>query len=160
MLATGLVFWVEKRRYRKKDSTAQAQGFRFIEGGNYGVLLGLPIALVGYLWLNRLIPASFDSRIAFEQNGFFVLLAMCFLYGVIIPAHIARRRLLQLLALLCLLLPFMSDVLGGSGVISSLLKGDKTMLALNGILLITACTSIFTLNSSSFKKHVTAPVSA
>lgn len=159
MIATGLVFWVEKRRERKNPTALQSRGFTLMERGNLGALIGLPIAIVGYFWLNRLVPADLEYRLAVEQNGFFVLLTSCIVYCLFNDARKALQHLLLTLTLLAGALPFVGD-LTGAGILDSLRNGDTALLAFNLLLLLIAAIALLALRRKSSKKNIPIPVTA
>lgn len=68
MIATGLQLWVIKRR-----TSAPAWLHRRIEGLNAMAILGLPLAIGGFFWANRLIGASAPGRDALEVQAFFLV---------------------------------------------------------------------------------------
>lgn len=107
MFATGLVMFLLKRR--AKAGERQTAGMRIAEGLALGTVLGMPVACVGVLWLNRLVPASLPLRVTIEEVS---LLAIWFLTVVHALARTGAGGVMKgwreqavLLAGLLLLLP-------------------------------------------------------
>lgn len=143
MIATGLILWVNMRKEKKQRTPEEIRSHRFIENANIGVLLGLPIAISLYFWLNRMLPAGWEHRVTLEQNGFFLTLLVCVGYSLLVPATTAWRHLLIAILVLFGLLPLAGEWLGGSGLISATLRGDLTMMSFNLVLCVTAlCSAI------------------
>ncbi|HEX7027874.1 MAG TPA: PepSY-associated TM helix domain-containing protein [Gammaproteobacteria bacterium] len=69
MIASGMGFWIEKRRQRHVLSNAAA-GFFLVRGLNAAAITGLIIASAVYLLSNRLLPAGVDHA-AWELGLFY-----------------------------------------------------------------------------------------
>lgn len=88
---------------------------------NAGVMGGLVAAAIGYLWANRLIPASWPGRSGGEIGAFFLVWGLCLL-----PAASGRRRVPPgIVALLGLGLPLL-DLATGPGPHGVFLAVDLT----------------------------------
>lgn len=142
MIATGLILWVNMREEKKQRTATEIRSHRFVENANIGVLLGLPIAISLYFWLNRILPAGWEHRVALEQNGFFLTLLACVVYSLLVPAAVAWRHLLIAISGLFGLLPLASECFGGSGLVSAILRGDLTMVTFNLVLWATSLCSV------------------
>lgn len=75
MVATGLVLWTVKRRLRAEKSGNASRGLLLVERLNLGVILGLPIAIAGYFWANRLLPTDLANRANWEVHCLFLVWA-------------------------------------------------------------------------------------
>src|SRR5690606_33976884 len=62
MIATGLVLWVVKRLPERRKLGRTPFGHRLVEVLNIGTVAGLPLAIAGYFWANRLLPAELAQR--------------------------------------------------------------------------------------------------
>jgi uncharacterized iron-regulated membrane protein len=85
MIATGLVLWTVKRR-RDQDKRLNAGqsvafGFRLVEALNIGSIVGLPMGVAVYFWVNRLIPADFDKRADWEVHALFIAWGLALLHA-------------------------------------------------------------------------------
>nr|WP_256737471.1 PepSY-associated TM helix domain-containing protein [Pseudomonas sp. dw_358] len=134
MIATGMQLWVIKRR-----TGTWAWLHRRLEGLNAGVMLGLPLAMAGYFWANRLIPADAPGRDGLEVNAFFGVWLVAALYGQCRAMGQMWKELTALCALGFLALPLL-DTLTRPGVFSdpaasrALASGFNLTMALLGVL--------------------------
>lgn len=80
MIATGLLLW-SARRCAKANSSPLGQ--RLVHVLNAGTLLGLPFAVAGYFWANRLIPVAWPQRADMEIKVFFACWLLIFLYSAV-----------------------------------------------------------------------------
>ena len=87
MVATGLLFWLEKRTDERETVF-----FRLTAGATAGVVLGLPIASAGMLLANRLLPAGFPRREVAEVLVFFGIWGAAAL-GALVYAFLRSGRL-------------------------------------------------------------------
>ncbi|WP_323126940.1 MULTISPECIES: PepSY-associated TM helix domain-containing protein [unclassified Psychrobacter] len=100
MIATGLVLWTVKRRRQLLNVHKPYFGFWLVEKLNITTLAGLPLAMVGLLWLNRLLPLEMTARAKWEVDGFFILWASSFVLTLLLPSRYAWRVLLSNLFIL------------------------------------------------------------
>lgn len=138
MIATGLVIWVQKRRNLEQRGMQRTAAHGLVERLNWGVILGVLVAIGVYFWANRLLPVTWPSRAFWEQNLFFASLFCCAVYSVLRPARAGLRHQLAAIVALFGALPLAADALGGYGLTSALATGDGTMLGFNLALLTTA----------------------
>lgn len=76
MIGTGLVLWTVKRRRHHLGSgreDAEIFGVRLVENLNVATIAGLPLAVAGYFWANRLLPLDMADRAAWELHSLFAL---------------------------------------------------------------------------------------
>ncbi|WPO97935.1 PepSY-associated TM helix domain-containing protein [Pseudomonas sp. HR96] len=76
MVATGVQLWVIKRR-----SNGAGWLHRRIEGLNVAAICGLPLAIAGYFWANRLLPGALAGREAGEVQAFFGVWLLALLHA-------------------------------------------------------------------------------
>jgi uncharacterized iron-regulated membrane protein len=145
MVGTGLVMWTVKRRTRLPDPTRPHFGFRLVERLNIATVAGLPVAMAGLLWLNRLLPAGMTARAEWEVHGFFIIWGVTLLHAIVRPPK--RGWLEQLWAgvVLLALLPVFNLVATSRGLVDSVRHGDWVfvgvdlmLLALAGLLAVIA----------------------
>jgi uncharacterized iron-regulated membrane protein len=70
-IATGFVFFVEKRK--KKHAEAGAGGSRVVDALAVTTVTGMLIAAIGMLVLNRVLPESLPKRGDWEEYGFWAI---------------------------------------------------------------------------------------
>lgn len=108
MVGTGLVMWTVKRRRRLPDPERPYFGFRLVERLNVAAIAGLSVAMVGFLWANRLLPQSVAQRQDWEIHIFFMVWAAALLHAVLRPVKKAWVEQLWVSAILLALLPILS----------------------------------------------------
>jgi len=89
MVGTGLVLWAVKERQAATRAGRAGFGLRLVEVLNLATVAGLPAAMAGYLWLNRLLPASMPGRAEWEADGLFILWGALLLHAAL---RLGRRR--------------------------------------------------------------------
>ena len=135
MVGTGLVMWTVKRRTRLPDPTRPHIGFRLVERLNIASIAGLPIAMAGMLWLNRLLPLGMAERANWEVDGFFIIWGVTLLHAVLRPPKRAWLEQLWAAAALLALLPVFNLVATSRGLIDSLRQGDWVFVGVDLMLL-------------------------
>lgn len=142
MIATGLIVWTLKRRERAADAVARAGCF-VVERLNVGVVTGVLIGIGAYLLANRLLPADFAEREAWELRSFFGVWALCMVHPFLRPAMSAWREQLWLLAVLLGALPIVSGVLTGRHLPASIAAGDGVFASVEATMLAAAGAAAF-----------------
>lgn len=132
MLASGLLLWSVKRRHKQGHSVF---GLWLVDRLNLITLVGFPIALVAFLWLNRLLPASWPSRSEWEIHGLFLVWAAMCLHGCLRPLKAGWREQLGLAGGLLLGLPLINMATTDKGLITSVLHGDWLFISVDLICL-------------------------
>ncbi len=137
MVATGLVLWTVKRREQLPDPTRPHRAFRFVERMNIGFVAGLPVAMLAFLWGNRLLPMALENRSKAEISVFFLTWTLCLLHaGVRLP----RRAWVEQLALagaLAVLLPVFNAVVWNGGLFHAFATGNQAVGGIDlGLLLL------------------------
>ncbi len=145
MIATGLILWTVKRR-QKQRREGDALSFRLVETLNIGMIAGLPLGVAAYFWANRLLPASMETRVAWEYHSLFAAIGATLLWAAIRrPAGKAWEEALSIAALAFMLLPVLNAVTTDRHLGVTLPAGDwvlagfdLTMLAFGAILAVAA----------------------
>lgn len=124
MVGTGLVMWTVKRRQKLPDPERPDFGFRLVERLNIASIAGLSNAMAGFLWSNRLLPASLAGRSGVEVKVFFTLWAATLVYALARPARCAWIELLWLATALLALLPVLNALTTQRPLWRSVADGD------------------------------------
>lgn len=139
MIATGLVLWTVKRRTQLPDPERPHLGFRVVERLNIGFVSGLPMAMLSFLWGNRLLPVELGNRSDAEVKVFFYAWAACLLHALLRQARRGWVEQLALAGVLAVGLPLYNLVVWQGGAISALANGDGARAGIDiGLLLIGA----------------------
>ncbi|MCQ8878480.1 PepSY domain-containing protein [Pseudoalteromonas shioyasakiensis] len=132
MIATGMIIWVQKR---KKQQT----GFiNVIDKLNAAVVIGLPIAIAGYFYANRLLPVDMVSRAAWEMHSLFIVFVLCVCFCVLQTAKQAWQRMLWLAASIFALVPLVNMLTTKHNIIVSFKNSDWLMLGFDLTMLLFA----------------------
>ncbi len=133
VMATGLVFWVRKRRRTGDPGPVRAfSGLWWVERLNIAALAGLPAGVAGLLLANRLLPPAMPGRAAWEvTGGFFLVWLAVGLWGFLRPRRKAWRDGWGLLALLLAAVPVASALTTGRGLPGSLGDSDPVFAAVD-----------------------------
>ena len=97
MVGTGLLLWVVKERQAARKAGRAGLGLRLAEVLNLATIAGLPVAMAGFFWLNRLLPVSLPARAEWEVDGFFIMWGACLLHAALRLG--SRRGWMEQLAL-------------------------------------------------------------
>lgn len=139
MVATGLVLWTVKRREQLPDPARPHLGFRIVERLNIGFVAGLPVAMLAFLWGNRLLPAALEQRSKAEISVFFAAWAVCLVHATL---RLPRRAWVEQLAcagVLAVLLPVFNVAAWHGGMFTAFATGDLAKGGIDvGLLLIGA----------------------
>ncbi len=139
MVATGLVLWTVKRRTQLPDPARPHLGFRIVERLNIGFVTGLPVAMLAFLWGNRLLPLDVANRSDAEVEVFFYAWAACVVHAMLRAPRRGWVEQLALAGLLALGLPLYNLVAWHGGAVSALAAGDGAKAGIDiGLLLIGA----------------------
>ncbi len=127
MIGTGLVLWTVKRRrfHLNEDRGSQEHfGLRLVESLNVATIAGLPLAVAGFFWANRLLPIGMMDRAAWEYHSLFALWLGTFFYALGRPL---RRAWIELLWASCFAfaaVPVLNALTTERGLPASLAQGD------------------------------------
>jgi uncharacterized iron-regulated membrane protein len=83
MVGTGLILWAVKEGQAAIKAGRTGLGLHLVRVLNLATIAGLPVAMAGFLWLNRLLPAALTARAEWEVDGFFIIWAACLLHAVL-----------------------------------------------------------------------------
>ena len=151
MIATGLVLWTVKRRRQLFDMDKPYAGFWLVEKLNIATLAGLPLAMVGFLWLNRLLPLNMATRAKWEVDGFFIIWAGSFLLTLLVSSRHAWRILLSLVTLSLLFTPLINSLTTERGFFQSLLNRDVLFISFDIACFILALLFAYITYAATFK---------
>ncbi len=126
MVGSGLVMWTVKRRQRLVAPERPPLGFRLVERLNIATVAGLPLAMGGLLWGNRLLPPELPQRAAWEIHVFFIVWGLALAHALLRPARRAWIELFGLGAISLALLPLVNALLTDRPLWRSLADGDWT----------------------------------
>lgn len=152
MIATGLVLWTVKRRRQLIDMNKPYLGFWLVEKLNIATLAGLPLAMVGFLWLNRLLPLEMTARAKWEVDGFFIIWAGSFVLTLLLSSRNAWRVLLSLVTLSLILTPLVNSLTTERGFFQSVLSGDALFISFDVVFFILALLFAYITYAAGFKK--------
>lgn len=124
MVATGLVLWTVKRRAQLPDPQCPHLGFRIVERLNIGFVAGLPVAMLAFLWGNRLLPLDVSNRSDAEVQVFFYAWALCLLHAMLRTPRRAWVEQLAFAGALALSLPVFNVVIWHGGLFAAVTAGD------------------------------------
>lgn len=119
MVATGLLLWAAARRRR-----GGRFGHRLVDHLNVATIAGLPLAIAGFFWANRLLPADMPGRAAWEGQVFFAVWAAAALHPLARTRTQAWREQLWAGAAAYAALPVLDALTTGRGPWASMLQGD------------------------------------
>lgn len=90
-IATGFVFFVEKRKHQ--HAKAGGQGSRVVDALAVTTVTGMVIAAIGMLVANRLLPPDLAGKGDWEKTAFFGLWALALAHALVRSAPVARARM-------------------------------------------------------------------
>lgn len=126
MVGSGLVLWCVKRRDR--HAGVADGGARWAEALNLAVIIGLPVAVAGFFWANRLLPAALGNRAFLEMLGFYLTWVLCGLHAGLRLRQVSRFRAWSeqsaAAAIAFLLLPVLNAITTDAHLGRSLPRGD------------------------------------
>ncbi|WP_149536609.1 PepSY-associated TM helix domain-containing protein [Siccirubricoccus phaeus] len=110
MVGTGLVLWAAKRVPKRAGQGAARRGFglRLVETLNLGTVFGLPVAMLGFFWADRLLPRVMEARSDWEIRIFFGLWLLAYLHAALRPGRRGWAEQAGFAALLGLGLPLLT----------------------------------------------------
>lgn len=117
-IATGLVLWIRSR------PQARGLGPWLAARLNVGVVAGFPIAILAFLYANRLLPVAMPGRAQGEVSAFFWAWGAMIAFSMLRSPARAWREGFALLALASAILPILSFALTGRGLWNALSGGD------------------------------------
>lgn len=130
MAASGLILWTVKRREKMTTRGRPHLGFRVVERLNIAFIGGMPLALTGFLWGNRLLPTGVAGRADKEIAAMFLLWGGALVWSVLAPTRLAWTFLLATTAGSLTALAIADCFLTDTGLPASLARGDWAMAAM------------------------------
>lgn len=125
MIATGLIFFTIKRRFKYEQEWGNNRDFfRAAEAINIAVITGCIIASISYLWANRLLPLALKDRADAEVMVFFFIWLLMCIHAFWRPKEKAWVEQLKLAAGFCVCLPLLNALTTSVGLPKTLLSGD------------------------------------
>lgn len=124
MVATGLILWCVKRAPQQQKQGFKSFGYRLVEVLNIATIIGLPLAVAGYFYANRLIPSAMEMRLNWEIRVFFIVWLISMIYAALRPHKKAWLELLMFTTIAYALLPILNVFTGGSAIWQSISNGQ------------------------------------
>lgn len=90
-IATGFIFFVEKRK--RKHAEAGSQGSRVVDALAVTSVTGMVIAAIGMLVANRLLPADLSGKGDWEQIAFWSFWVLAMLHAFVRSGPVAQARM-------------------------------------------------------------------
>lgn len=137
MVGSGLVLWTVKRRAKLPDPQRPYFGFRLVERLNIATIAGLPLAMAGMLWANRLLP-GIPGRADWEIHLFFIIWALTLVHAALFTPRNAWIQQFLAAAAALALLPLLSALTTTRGLPASLRAGDHLFAGFDLSLLVLA----------------------
>jgi uncharacterized iron-regulated membrane protein len=142
LIASGLIIWLTKRIEKAKVSH---RGHDVVERLNVSVLVGLPLAIMIYLYANRFLPAQLDDRDILELVAFFIAWLVVIIYSNIGETRTKFQPLLLILAIGFISLPLVDLLIEPRFIIEAISHFNINYLSAE-LIFITAgilCASIY-----------------
>jgi len=134
-IATGLLLWLIKR---KEQHAENHKTHRIVEILNVAVIAGLPVAIAGFFWGNRLWPWDLPERATWEMRTFFLLWILCGVHGLLRRDSLrAWKEQLTVAALLFVLLPLLNLMTTSSHIFVTLPAGNWRLASVDLVCFIT-----------------------
>ncbi|BFM08432.1 PepSY-associated TM helix domain-containing protein [Halioxenophilus aromaticivorans] len=143
MVATGLIFWVRKR---KKQQQGQF-GYELVNAVNLASIAGLMIATAAYFWASRLLPVGLEARPEKEIGIFFGVWLLCLLHAGVWRHRSGWIQQLGLLSVLLILIPLVDTLTSPTSLLAAISNGDWQRIGFDGVSLFAglafAATAVF-----------------
>ncbi len=123
MIATGMVLWTSKRRQRGERHA----GLWLVERLNVAIVIGLPVAIAAYFWVNRLLPVAMAQRAAWEVHSLFLAWLLMFVWAALRPPPRAWKEQALLAAALFAGLPLLNALTSARHLARALAENDTAM---------------------------------
>lgn len=136
MVGSGLVLWTSKRRERLPNPAKPHFGFLLVERLNIGFVAGMPLAMTGFLWGNRLLPLGGKGRAEDEISCMFITWGAAFIVSLLIKPRFAWTGLFGATGASLLLLAAADLAITDTGLIASLARGDWAMATMEASFLV------------------------
>lgn len=141
MLASGMLYWSEKRRLRLPLGRA---GVRLVEVVAASLITGLPLATLSMLAANRLLPETLAQRASWEVWLFFAAWIAATLHALLVICRCAELRApwrsqCAAIALLALATSLLNGITTDDYLWRALSQAQWAIAGVDGVLLLTAC---------------------
>lgn len=154
MVATGLVLWGVKRAPQQQKQGQLSFAYRLVQVLNIATIIGLPLAVAGYFYANRLLPTDLDMRLNWEIRSFFSVWLLSLIFAALRPARQAWLSLLMVTALAFAGLPLLNAMTGGAALWQSIQNGQWMIASFDMMALCIAALLFFSFYK--LKKHPAA----
>jgi len=134
LIATGLLLWTVKRN---TGHHAPSLLDRFIARANPGVIVGLPIAMVGFFLANRLLPLEIAARPLAEVRSFFLIWIAALLIALVIGRRRAWFALTGALAVAAISVPFVNAATTNKGAFPMIMQGNWLVASVDLTMMLT-----------------------
>lgn len=135
MAATGMVLWVVKRQPERRKLGHTPLGHRVVEVLNVAAISGLSVAVAGYFWANRLVPADALVRSSVEIRVFFGVWLAYLLHAAWRRHAPAWQEQLALAAVAFMALPLLNVATGGAGLHQTVAHGQWSVAGFDAMML-------------------------
>ncbi|MDR1890395.1 MAG: PepSY domain-containing protein [Zoogloeaceae bacterium] len=146
MIATGLVMWRVARKKNQETTGRIPFGHRLVEVTNVAGISGLLVAIAGYFWASRLIPADLPQRSEWEIKVFFSIWFLTLIHALVRQHKAAWVEQLSVAGGLIAFLPVLNVMTGGLSLFGGIALNqwitpgfDLAALAIGGSLFFAAC---------------------
>ena len=132
LIASGLIIWLKKRIEKVKKRHV---GHTIVERLNVSTMMGLTIAIAGYLYANRLIGIDVIGRSDIEINVFFTIWLVAACYSLARPIKKAWAELLLVATIGYCALPILDFYINKQWLIDAILHQNFIYLSVEFALL-------------------------
>ncbi|WP_419899486.1 PepSY-associated TM helix domain-containing protein [Roseomonas sp. USHLN139] len=136
MVATGCIHWAVKQRQQAAKAGRVGFGTHLVEHLNIAAIAGMPLAMAGFFWANRLLPPDLPQRAAWEIHFFFGVWGLCLLHPLLRRGRRAWVDQLAAGAAAFALLPVLNFIVTDAHLVASANAGDGVRVGFDlGLLL-------------------------
>jgi uncharacterized iron-regulated membrane protein len=158
MVASGLVMWLIARERDRESSGRVPFGHGLVAVFNVAGVAGLLLAIAGYFWANRLLPAALPLRPTAEIMSFFIIWLLSLVHALLRPHRQAWVEQLWACALLYALLPVLNAATGGVALWTTL--AGRGNWAVSSFDLCALLLGLALMHAARKLRHYTPPVRA
>lgn len=152
MVATGTLMWAIRLRQKLQKAIDKGEkpssGLRLVEGLNFMFILGLPLGAAAFFYANRILPADFATRSAWEVHSFFIALGAMGVWAFFGRSRRDWQIALVLIGTLYCALPILNALTSPSHFIDNIqsqqwaLVGFDVLAVLIGVVMLFASTKL------------------
>ena len=143
MIATGMLLWVEKRRFKYENKQFPTKGYLLVQRLNAGAIVGLPMAIAVYFIANRLLPVDIASRGSWEINALFISLALFMAYPFLRPLTKFWVEMVAGAAVLCFSIPVINALTTDKHLFATFMAKDWTLFSFDLTMLLFGLMFVF-----------------